>query len=168
MGYAKGVKAVEKVRRHLEELTQTEGRVEWRATDASKTAYHIRQGFAVSEKLAPTEPYATFARLKERFVIRVRGDKVIAEPRTSAPSEIKQGMLAMTLPENMDVMEIIGAAVQHKAQKMFFPQDATLEESDLLALFRWSNNNDYYIVVAEVGITLTKEDVGDLAWQPST
>lgn len=174
MGYSKSPRAVQRVRNHLDEMVRSSERLEWVDEDPSKLAYRINDGIAAAKSNAltrdkqPVEPYVTYARLKAKFIIKIDGNKVIAEPRDIMPLEaVRAGMGKMVLHELNDVLEIVGAAIKHKAPEMFFPDADDLNESeDLPQLYAWASKNNYYIIPSEDGVTLTQTDPGDLAWKP--
>jgi hypothetical protein len=174
MGYSRSPRAVQRVKNHLDEMLRADGKLEWVDKDPTRLAYRINDGIAAARHNAfdrnkqPIEPYVTYARLKAKFIIKIEGTKVIAEPRDVMPLEIvRAGMGKMVVHEIQDVLEIVGAAIKHKAPEMFFPDADTLNESeDLPQLYAWASKNGYYIIPSEDGVMLTQNDPGDLAWKP--
>lgn len=172
MGYSKSTRAVQRVKKFLDEMLQNDGQLEWPNADPSKLAYQINDGIhaakanALNKEKNPVEPFATYSRLKSKFIIRVAAGKVIAEPRDVIPLDtIVSGMSRLTLHNLSDVLEIVGAAIKHNAPEMFFP-DAD-EFADLPQLYTWAVRNGYFIIPSDDGITLTKTDPGDIAWTPN-
>jgi hypothetical protein len=173
MGYSKSPRAVFKVRNHLNEMVQSETKLEWADENPTKLAYRINDGFAAAKHLAfdregkPVEPFATYARLKAKFIIKIEGKKVIAEPRDIMPLDtIRAGMARMVLHDLSDVLEVVGAALMHKAPEMFFPDADDFTPEELSQLYAWASKNEYFIIPSDDGVTLTQNDPGDLAWKP--
>lgn len=172
MGYSNSPRAVQKVRKYLDEMLKEDAQIEWLDSNPAKLAYRINDGLhaakvnAVDRDKRPVEPYASYSRLKAKFIIRVGEGRVIAEPRDVVPLQtVRAGMSRVTLHELSDVMELVGAAVKHKAPEMFFP-DADPEQVNLSQLYAWASRNGYFIIPSDDGITLTQNDPGDIAWTP--
>lgn len=172
MAYSKSPRAVQRVKKYLDEMLREDAQIEWLDENPAKLAYRINDGFAAARHLAvdrdkrPVEPYATYSRLKSKFIIRVGAGRVIAEPRDVVPLQtVRAGMSRVTLHELSDVMEIVGAVIKHKAPEMFFP-DADAEQINLSQLYAWASRNGYFIIPSDDGITLTQNDPGDIAWMP--
>jgi hypothetical protein len=95
------------------------------------------------------------------------GKKVIAEPRDIMPLDtIRAGMGRMVLHDLSDVLEVVGAALMHKAPEMFFPDADDFTPEELSQLYAWASKNEYFIIPSDDGVTLTQNDPGDLAWKP--
>lgn len=172
MGYSKSTRAVQRVKKYLDEMLREDAQIEWVSDNPSKLAYQLNDGLhaarhnAVDRDKRPVEPYATYSHLKAKFILRVGPGKVIAEPRDVVPLQtLRVGMSRLTLHELSDNLEIVGAAIKHKAPEMFFP-DADEKSVDLPQLYAWAVRNDYFIIPSDDGITLTQTDPGDLAWAP--
>jgi hypothetical protein len=172
MGYSKSPRAVHRVVKYLDDMLREDAQIEWVSTNPAKLAYQLNDGLHAARYLAvdrdkhPVEPYATYSHLKAKFILRVGEGKVIAEPRDVVPlTNVRAGMSRMTIHELSDVLEIVGAAIKHKAPEMFFP-DADEKTVDLPQLYAWASRNGYHIIPSDDGITLTQNDPGDLAWVP--
>jgi len=111
------------------------------------------------------EPYHT---LKDRFVIRDRGDRVMAELRDISPSAgLQQAMSQLKLEEVTALMEIIGSLItHHTAEQIHFPK-ASLTEEEMTSLYKWVRENEKFMVVSELeGITVVSTDPGEVKWTP--
>lgn len=174
MGYSKSPRAVHRVVKYLDEMLREDAQIEWVSEDPSKLAYQLNDGIAAARHLAldrekrPVEPYATYSHLKAKFIIKIASGKVVAEPRDVVPlMNVRAGMSRMTIHELSDVLEIVGAAIKHKAPEMYFP-DADSFTADLPQLYAWATRNGYFIIPSDDGITLTQNDPGELAWEPES
>lgn len=162
MVYSKNSQAYTRVKEFLNQMIASTERLEWVVEDASKTQYLIQEAITTSgwPGRADQPEFKAIAELRAKYIIRVNGkeSKIIAEPRakTALPS-----FKTMQLDGLSDPLEIIGAALEHNGQKMFFPDGEATEE-----LYNWCSGNGYWIVESDIGITLTKQDPGDLAWKP--
>jgi hypothetical protein len=172
MGYSTSPRAVQRVKNHLDEMLNSDTKLEWADENPSKLAYRINDAFHAARHLAfnrdkkPVEPYVTYARLKAKFIIRVDAGKVIAEPRDIMPLDtVRAGMARMVLHDVSDVLEVVGAAITHKAPEMFFP-DADLTNEELPQLYAWASKNSYFVIPSDDGVLLTQNDPGDIAWKP--
>ena len=174
MGYSKSIRAFNRVRKFLDEMVDKNEPIVWPSDDAATLAYNIREGIKVAKDRAldethpNREAYNPFAALGAKFIVRVKGLTVVAEPRDFSPQlSANTALNKMTIDDVVGPLEIVGAAIKHKAQDMFFP-DADLTTEDLVRVYTWSSKHDYFIVYSDVGVTLTKTDPGEIAWHPSS
>lgn len=172
MGYSKSLRTIQRVKNHLDQMVASSERLEWPTTNPSKLSYWIRDGvnasrrYAVDSERRPVEPYASYARLGTKYIIKLDEGKVVAELRDVIPLPIEAtGMGKMVLNELATEFELVGAATQHQAPEMFFP-DASEDTCNMFLLHNWCQHNAYFIVSNASGITLTKTDPGDIAWTP--
>ena len=174
MGYSKSIRAFNRVKGFLDEMVAKNEPIVWPASDPSKLAYYIREGIKVAkdrandEKHPTRETYRPFSSLSSKYLLRVKGGTVIAEPRDMLPELIASAVLSrMVIEDVVDPLEIVGAVIKHKAPELFFPS-ADLSLDTLQRVYAWSSKHDYFIVVSDIGITLTKTDPGEIAWQPES
>lgn len=164
MGYSKSTAAIDRVRSLLRQLVIANGdEVAWPNEEPDKLAYYIREGInsAIIHADESTEN-TMFAKLKTQYVIKSKAGRTIASPRSILPIEnLKQSMQKMVLNEPISLLEVVGAAIKHKAPEMYFPN---ADIDDLNKLYAWTSKNDYFIIKGE-GITLTKT-ASNLAWLP--
>lgn len=162
MSYAKSDRALNRIKPVLDLLVAADKDVRIPSDNPHMLGYYIREGF----KIARDRKLTQYKDLPEKFVIRNRGDHVLAELRSRVTlTALQQHMSRVVLDEIVDLVQVIGAAIQHKAEEMQFP-DAELERDDLLRLYQWASKNQYYLIVAETGLTLTKDDPGEAKWTP--
>lgn len=174
MGYSKAIRAFNRVKGFLDEMVAKQEVLIWPAPDAAKLAYYIREGIKVAKLRVADEQYPDkdrfkpFASLSAKYIVKVRGATVVAEPREFAPeSSASDALKRMVLDDVEGPLEIVGAAIKHKVPEMFFPL-ADRSFSSLERIYAWSSKHDYFIVSSDVGVTLTKTDPGEIAWQPSS
>lgn len=172
MGYSKSPRAVKRVQNYLDEMLRSESFIEWAHEDPHKLAYWINDGLAAARANAidrdrrPVEPFASYSRLKAKYIIKIKAGKVVAEPRDIVPLEImRSGMGRMIIRDVSDALEILGAVMTHNAPDMFFPDG---QESAIPQLYAWGSRNGYFIIPSDDGITLTQTDPGDIAWAPES
>lgn len=171
MGYSKSKRAIRRVEAYLAQMVKSEAEIQFPAEEPSDFAFKLREGIKASRHFAvednhPVEPYASYSRLMTKFIIRVKGPMVICEPRDVVPLvKLRQTLGQVSIAEVKDTLGIIGAAITHKAPIMVFP-NANKDTVEADRLNFWATNNDYYLVIAENHVTLTKENPGELAWRP--
>lgn len=162
MGYSNNSAVIARVRPLLDQMVKATSDLVWPSKDPHMLGYHIREAMTYA-KAREIDPYKG---LKSQWIIRNRGDRVVAERRDVIAFEALQSAMQKMEIENLhSVVEIVGAAIAHKAHHIYFP-DAILTPDERLMLWKWARSNEYYIVVAEVGVTLTKENPGEAAWTP--
>lgn len=172
MGYSKSKRAIRRVEPYLEQMVHADAEIQFPAEEPSDFAFKLREGIKASKEYAldvekqPVEPYISYSGLMSKFIIRVKGPLVICEPRDVIPlARLRQTLGQVSLPEVKDTLGIIGAAITHKAPIMVFPNaNASSVEADRLNF--WASNNDYFLVITDNHVTLTKENPGELAWKP--
>ena len=163
MGYSRNPKKLEKVKPMLEQLLKTENDISWPTTNSHMLGYYIREAMTLASK-DKDSPYKD---LKGQFIIRDKGDRIVAERRIASDFVMQAVMTRMILADLETLYEIVGAAVQNRVREMVFP-DAELNEEHLTLLYQWCQKNEYYLIAVtnQVGVTLTKNDYGDIAWTP--
>ncbi len=169
MGYSKSPKAILRVKSHLDMLVASTKRVTFTSNDPAELAYRIQNGmFAAKyqvEHEKKGEPFITYAKLKSKYIIKIGNGVVVAEPRDIELSLAEAaGMERMVLPQVTETLAVIGAAIQHQASEMYFPDAG---EEIVPQLYAWASSNKYYIIPSDDGITLTRNDPGELAWNPN-
>jgi len=162
MGYSRNVKAIDRVRPLLEQMLVARTNLMWPSKNAHMLGYHIREALTIAKK----EKIEPFDKLKERFVIRNKGDHVVAELKDIEELDTIQSVMSrVTLEGLVTLMEIVGGAINHKADQMFFPS-ADLEDGEVEKLYIWAQKNSYFLIVADSGVTLSKSDPGEAKWEP--
>ena len=172
MGYSTSIRAVKKMENYLTQMVNSSEKITWVTDDPSQLAYRILNAFhaakynALNSRKEPVEPYASYARLKSKFTIKTGKGTVIAEPTEIIPFEaIKHGLNRITIPNLSTHLEVIGAALAHKAPEMFFPN--VVDEDELPLIYVWGSKHGYYLIPSDDGLTLTQTDPGELAWNPN-
>lgn len=163
MGYSKNEAAITRVKSLLDQMVASKTDLTWPTKDAHMLGYHLREAMTLAKKIGRS-PYDL---LKDRWTIRNRGDRVVAELKEIESVQALQTLMSkMELPELHTVVEIVGAAIAHEAGQIYFP-DAVLDEKQAHELYNWTSKNGYHLIVAEVGVTITKNDPGEAAWTPA-
>lgn len=167
MPYTRSRGAVQRVEPILRELLTATDDVIYQSLEPQKLSYQLHEAL----KSAGIYPeYAHYSALRDKFTIRLRAGKVVAEIKHRplvALKVVTDPHSKMTIPEVNTVLGIVGAAVTHKAGEIYFP-DAKLDESNLLTLSGWATPAGYFIINNyDNGVTLTKTDPGVVSWTPS-
>ncbi|MBA2706045.1 MAG: hypothetical protein H0U60_19580 [Blastocatellia bacterium] len=171
MGYSKSVKALNRVREYLDQMLASSSQIQWQEDKPHELAFRIREGINVAKQRAKDadspnrNTFIQYAQLSAKFIVRVGVGVVVAEPRDVMLETPKEAISKQVLPGLSSDMEIVGAAIVHKTPVMFFP-DATNEPGDLNVIYAWSQKHSYFLVSSEEGLTLTKTDPGEIAWNP--
>ena len=119
MGYSKKESSIRKVERFLTLMVDTDDNLEWETTDPDKLAYYIREGIHTSGVLYRKEPanerLRNFSMLKSKFVIKIKGNHVIAALRSEIPLAVLsvKKMKSVYLPNIMSLTEIVGAVANY-------------------------------------------------------
>lgn len=173
MGYSKSIRAFNRVKKYLDEMVEKQEVLSWPAEDSAKLAYYIREGIKVAKLRAADNEYPNreqfkpYISLSAKFVVRDKGKQVVAEPRELVPTiSASEALKKIVLEDVIEPLEVVGAVIKHKSDIMFFPE-ADLDSNSLEKIYGWTSRHDYFIVVSDVGITLTRTDPGEIAWHPN-
>lgn len=163
MGYSRNPAVIDRVKPLLDQMITAQSSLAWPSKNSHMLGYYIREAMTLAKR-KKVEPYHE---LKDRFVIRDKGDRIVAELKTPATIEaLREAMAKVVLAELVSLYEVIGGAVNTKADELYYP-DADLSQDDLAKLYAWAVNNKYFLIVSEEdGVTLTREDPGELKWTP--
>lgn len=155
MGYSKSKNAVTKIQPYLDILLTAEDDTEFPSANSLKLTYYLRDGMMVASTLS-SSPYKA---LKDKWVIKTKPDKVIAEIRVKifdvGVPILARAFTGVRLPEVTEVMEVIGAAIKHRTPTLEFP-NAVIRENGLKNLTNWCNANNYVITQSEPHLIITK------------
>lgn len=146
MGYSKNPLSIERMEKFLDLMLDSDSTLEWETPDPNKLAYYVREAISAAEKIWIDEPgnlkMQGYASLKAKFIIRIRGNKVIAEPRNALPMAVSQVKKLKTvyLPEITTLSEIVGAVARYivgegKEQLKIPNYDLTEDDIQKLALY---------------------------------
>lgn len=127
-------------------MFNTDSSLEWETPDPNRLAYYIREAIAASQKVLEKDPTNTrmqeYVSLKAKFIIRIRGNKVLAQIRSALPMAVSQvkKLRSVYLPDITDLSEIVGAVakyiVEERKEQLKFPNyDLTEDELQQLSIY---------------------------------
>lgn len=158
MGYSRSKQTLERVRPVLdlvlgfiENGTQN---VKFPSKKPQKLCYAIRDALSVVRSLPETSDDRRYTAIPEKYKIRIKEDHILFELREEVDFSDPIAELARSRNEQMEVteaiklVEVVGAVVQHKAEKMVFP-NAQVSNGDFERLQRWATLNHYKITEIE-------------------
>jgi len=163
MGYTLNPESIARVKSYLDQMVASDEDIEWHS-DNAQLAYALRNGINAAIRFNIGE----YARLKSKYVLRQRSGKVVAELRDRLPGIMRAiNELKMTIKEIETETAIVGAMIENSARmEVYFP-DAILSDEQLKDLYAFTSTSGYSIINhKEEGVTVTKKDVGDIAWGP--
>lgn len=123
MGYSSNPATIDRVEPFLELMFNTDSALEWETPDPQKLAYYLREGIAAAAKILQKDPtnekMQNFVSLRAKFVIRIKGNKVVAEPRNALPMAVTQvkKLKAVYLPDITTLSQIIGAVAKYMIEE---------------------------------------------------
>lgn len=171
LGYSKNPTTITRVEPFLELMFNTDSALEWETPDPQKLAYYLREGIAaavtVLKKDPTNEKMLNFVSLRAKFVIRIKGNKVVAEPRNALPMAVSQVKKLKTvyLPDITDLSQIVGAVakymVEENKEQIRIPDyDLTEKELDQLGLYLDAKSL-HYIIIDDVLVIGEEKDVSN-------
>jgi hypothetical protein len=155
MAYSSSVNAILRVKEYLDTLVNSKTSFEWRVSNPQKFAYQLREGFKVARQYKDTYPH--YAKLSEKFTIRVTSNTVFAQMKEVLDVQ-PVALGKITIDNARSPMEIVGAALMHKAPIMHFP-NASLDPTDVAKLQKWAEISEYSCNIAQDnnGIVINKK-----------
>ena len=156
MGYSRTSRAIARVKDLLDEMVSSSKSLEWRVEEPHKVAYYIWDAIKYAERSGKKE-YKEYAKLKAKYQIKKTSDTVIAALRDEV-GIVRP--LSMVIRGITDVLEVIGAAIEHQKKQMSFP-DANLSDDDQAVLQQWCDINGYELKFVEGLLQLEKSDEGE-------
>jgi len=135
MGYTKNPDAIVKVEKFLSMMVEADENLEWETTDPGKLAYYIREGISASCWLYKNdhenEKAREFSNLKSKFIIKVKGNHVIAVLRNEIPLAVMsvKKLKSVYLPSITTLTEIVGAISKYIIEEE--KEQITIPSSDL-------------------------------------
>ena len=166
MGYTKNQAAIQKVEKFLTLMVETDENLEWETADPSKLAYYIREGISVSGLVFSNEPdndrLKDFSKLKAKFILKVKGNKVIASLRSEIPLAVYsvKRLKSVHLPNIINLVGIIGAIatyiVKENKEQITLP-NASLNKDEFEKLEKYLVSKDLNIKVNGNEIVISKE-----------
>ena len=158
MGYSRSRSALDRIRPLLEAIKQQPAGTRLRipTADPVKLAYAVREGLNVAKELSTESRYHD---ILEVYKLKTERDAIVFDPRVKLEYENPIAQMAdafgpLDIPLVSDVIEIVGAAIKHKAPCITFP-DASLSEHEITKLGKWTSNNGYSIT-SQSPLTLMK------------
>lgn len=146
MGYSRNPAAIERVEPFLELMFNSDSALEWETPDPQKLAYYLREGISAAAIVLGKDPtnekMQNFVSIRGKYVIRIKGNKVVAELRNALPMAVAQVKKLKTvyLPDITDLSQIVGAVakyiVEERKEELKIPNfDLTEDELDQLSLY---------------------------------
>lgn len=161
MGYSKNKNSLLRVQGLLDILVKMKG-TEEEFIIPSKTPYETLYSVREGLKYAEEHKVENYADLKETFILKYNSEGILVKPRRKIDYGTPIQQLAksqhLVLDEVTGVLEMIGAAIQHKAPKLEFP-NANVEGDGLKRLEKWATLNQYKIVKSDSGIIMERESI---------
>lgn len=167
MAYSRTTRSIARVQPQLNAMIEAKTSIEWPSDEPQKLAFKLREAIAAAKTLAmkDQETFGPYAALAARYTIRCKAGKVVAEPRELFGVLAVEAMRSkMQIETAVSLLEVLGAAIQHRADEMVFPNAENWNEEDLIRLHKWTVQNSYFMIVGD-GITLTKNDPGEAKWE---
>ena len=163
VGYSNNPIAIDRMEKFLDLMFNTDSTLEWETPDPNRLAYYIREALSAAAKVLSADPtnerMRNYVSLRAKFIIRIKENKVIAEPRNALPMAVSQvkKLKSIYLPDITSLSEIVGAVakymVEEKKEQIKVPNfDLTEEELQQLGLYLESKSLKVNIIDDELVI----------------
>jgi hypothetical protein len=138
-----------------------EGNLSFPTSAPHKLAFAFHNAIAISTQFPE---YRKYSGLHAKYIVRVKPGKVLCEIRGGvkdvSPASVLTQQTSKMAFENTTVEGIVGAMLTSKVDEGYFP-GARLSIDELVALWKWTVKNNYYVIDNEdAGVTITKEKTG--------
>ena len=170
MGYHLSENAFIRAQPFMDEMLKASDDIIWVVDNPEitpdKVAYQIRQGIAT----AAAKGEADYASLAEKFVIKSRPGRVIAERRNKMLVGVYlQASKQLNIPEANSINSIVEQTIKNLDQEeLYFPNILNANNDLLTELYKWVSTKGFKIIRNKQGITLTKKEVGEIEWKPES
>jgi len=146
VGYSKNPITIERVEPFLELMYNSDSTLEWETPDPQKLAYYLREGISAAAAALAKDPtnekMQNFVSLRGKYVIRIKGNKVVAELRNALPMAVSQVKKLKTvyLPDITDLSQIVGAVakyiIEERKEELRIPNyDLTEDQLQQLSIY---------------------------------
>lgn len=154
MPLSKTINAIRRVESYLTKMVESSTNIHFPSDNPMQLNHHIRHGVHAAEH--NKDRFPEFAKLKSKYIIRVRPDELFLELR-DGNSDITSPKVAHSLsfPGITTLLQVIGVCIKHQLDELVFP-DALLTEEDTLKLSNWASKHGYNVQVKQAGIILRK------------
>ena|SRR5256885_14701817 len=172
MSYSRNKSSLKRVQKILDDLllsinSESNDDVILMSSSPNKLSYQLHEALEVADTY---KEYNRYRVIREHYRIRVKFDRVIAECKVrpvNAKVILSDQLNKMTVNDATSVLEIIGAAIKNSLNELYYP-NVELTDDELSELYKWTSVNKYYIINNyEAGITLTRNDPGELKYEPT-
>jgi hypothetical protein len=166
MGYSKNPTVIEKVEKFLALMVKANENLEWETPNPDRLAYYIREGISASGAVYRNEPenekLKEFSVLNAKFIIRIKGNYVIAALRNETPFAVMgvKHLKSVYLPNVTTLTEIVGAVakyiIEENKEQIRIPNSDLLEE-EFRKLEAYLKSKKLKIEVSGSELTISKE-----------
>lgn len=170
MGYSKNPATIERVEPFLELMYNSDSTLEWETPDPQKLAYYLREGISAAAAVLEKDPtnikMQNFVSVRAKYVIRIKGNKVVAELRNALPMAVSQVKKLKTvyLPDITSLSEIIGAVAKYmleeKKEEIKVP-NFDLDEEELQQLGTYLGAKSLTVNIIEDELVIGESDGGN-------
>ncbi len=167
MGYSKNPTAIDKVEKFLSMMVKENENLEWETTSPDRLAYYIREGISAAGFLYRKEPenekLGEFSRLNAKFIIKIKGNHVIASLRNEVPIAVMsvKKLKSVYLPNITTLTEVVGAIakyiVEERKEQITIP-NSNLSEDEFGKLEAYLKSKELKIEVDGNELVIGKEN----------
>lgn len=170
VGYSKNPTTIDRVEPFLELMFNTDSSLEWETPDPQKLAYYIREGISaavtVLDKDPTNEKMQNFASLRAKFIIRIKGNKVVAEPRNTLPMAVSQvtKLKSVYLPDIITLSQVIGAVAKYileEGKEQIKIPNCVLTEDQLDQLSSYLEAKSLKLMITDDELVIGESDGGN-------
>jgi len=146
-------------------MVEANENLEWETTDPGKLSYYIREAISVSCLLYKddheNEKAKGFSNLKSKFIIKIKGNRVIAVLRNEIPPAIMsvRKLKSVYLPSIGTLTEIVGAIakyiIEEEKEQITIPS-FNLSGTELTKLRAYLKSKELEIEVNENELVISK------------
>ena len=168
MGYSKNPTAIDKVEKFLSMMVEENENLEWETANPDRLAYYIREGIAAAGFLYRKEPenekLGEFSRLNAKFIIKIKGNHVIASLRNEVPIAVMsvKKLKSVYLPSITTLTEVVGAIakyiVEERKEQITIP-NSNLSEDEFGKLEAYLKSKELKIEVDGNELAISRVEV---------
>lgn len=167
MGYSNKLSAITRVEEFLTLMVNAvDESLEWQTVDPSQLAYYIREGISASVFIykngTDDERLKEFSQLKSKFIIKIKGNKVIAALRNEMPFAVMsvKRIKSVYLPNVTTLTQIVGAVAKYileeNKEQITIP-NSSLNQDEFDKLESYLNSKSLIIEVGENELVILRD-----------
>lgn len=141
MAYGRTPKAINQVKKLLDEMVEANSSIEWSFNHPQKVQYKIWEAIRYAN-LVPNK-YPQYTTLLKKYRIKIIEPDIVKAELRDLPRHIPITPNGTIIRDVSSVLDIIETTIKLKLNNLIFPEINELDEEDFNTLTKWCESNSY-------------------------